>query len=215
MHKQLQTMLQSGVISESTSPWNSPLIVAKKKDGSLRLCVDFRCLNAQAKKDAKPLPRIDDTLSLLNGNSFFSSLDLISGIIGYYRKFIPKFSLKAAPLTELLKGKLGKRGNHKTFVPVQFYWTETQQQSFEELRCVLLEEVCLTHPDFNLPFTLEIDVSRGALGAVLSQEKDGKLRPIAFASRKTNTAESNYAAHRLEFLALKWAVTNKFKDYLQ
>ena len=357
VHKQLQTMLQSGVISESTSPWNSPLVVAKKKDGSLRLCVDFRCLNAQAKKDAKPLPRIDDTLSLLNGNSFFSSLDLISGywqlmlddeskpltafsagsetlyefnrvpfgysssgmcfqrsieavlkdvmythclvylddilvkspdlkshlhsldlvftrlsdsglklkpkkcdlftnevkflgflvspdgihpdpdkttlikewavpdstkavrqylgIIGYYRKFIPKFSLKAAPLTELLKGKLVKRGNHKTFVPVQFYWTETQQQSFEELRRVLLEEVCLTHPDFNLPFTLEIDASRGALGAVLSQEKDGKLRPIAFASRKTNTAESNYAAHRLEFLALKWAVTNKFKDYLQ
>ena len=50
---------------------------------------------------------------------------------------------------------------------------------------------------------------------MLSQEKDGKLRPIAFASRKTNTAESNYAAHPLEFLALKWAVTNKFKDYLQ
>ena len=53
VHKQLQTMLQSGVISENTSPWNSPLIVAKKKDGSLRLCVDFRCLNAQAKRDAK------------------------------------------------------------------------------------------------------------------------------------------------------------------
>ena len=59
VHKQLQTMLQSGVISESTSPWNSPLIVAKTKDGSLRLCVDFRCLNAQAKRDAKSMPIID------------------------------------------------------------------------------------------------------------------------------------------------------------
>ena len=100
-------------------------------------------------------------------------------------------------------------------MPVQSYWTETQQQSFEELRRVLLEEVCLTHPDFNLPFTPEIDASRGVLGAVLSQEEDCKLRPIAFASRKTNAAESNYAAHHLEFLALKWAVTNKYKDYLQ
>ena len=57
--------------------------------------------------------------------------------------------------------------------------------------------------------------SRGALGAVLSQEVNGQLRPIAFASRKTNSAESNYPAHRLEFLALKWAVTTKFRDYLQ
>ena len=79
MHKQLQTMLKSGVISESTSPWSLPLTVAKKMDGMLRLCVDFRCLNAQAKRDAKPPPRINDTLSLLNGNSLFSSLDFISG----------------------------------------------------------------------------------------------------------------------------------------
>ena len=75
-------------------------------------------------------------------------------------------------------------------MPVQFYWTETQQQSFEELRRVLLEEVCLSHPDFNLPFTLEIDASRGSLGAVLSQEKDGKLRPI-----KTITQRNQIMQH--------------------
>ena len=137
------------------------------------------------------------------------------GIIGYYRKFIFQFSKKAAPLTQLLKGKLVKRGKHKMFVPVEFYWGAEQQTAFDELKQALLKDVCLTHPDYNLPFTLEIDASRGALGAVLSQHKDGKLRPIAFASRKTNTAESNYPAHRLEFLGLKWAVTNKFKDYLQ
>ena len=53
-------------------------------------------------------------------------------------------------------------------------------------------------------------------GAVLSQKSNkGELRPVAFASRKTYKAESNYPAHRLEFLALRWAVTVKFKDYLQ
>ena len=83
-------------------------------------------------------------------------------------------------------------------MPVQLYWTETQQQ----LLLNNLKKVV----DFNLPFTLEIDASRGELGAVLSHEKDGKLRPIAMASRKTNAAESNYAAHRLECIALKWAV---------
>ena len=137
------------------------------------------------------------------------------GIVSYYRKFIPQFSKTATPLTELLKGKLVNRGNHKMFVPVEFMWTDRQQSAFEELRRALLEDVCLNHPDFSQPFVLEIDASRGALGAVLSQEVNGQLRPIAFASRKTNSAESNYPAHRLEFLALKWAVTTKFRDYLQ
>ena len=77
--QQLKVMLGSVVIQESTSPWSSPLTVAKKKDGSLRLCVDYPRLNGQAKRDAKFLPRIDETLSLLNGNRYFSSLDLIAG----------------------------------------------------------------------------------------------------------------------------------------
>ena len=357
VQEQLKVMEETGVIQQSTSLWSSPLTVATKKDGSLRLCVDFRRLNSQAKRDAKPLPRIEETLSLLNGNKFFSSCDLLSGywqleldneskaltafsagsealyefnrlpfgysssgmhfqrsvenvlrdlmyshcliylddiliksydlqshinsldlvfsrlfeaglrlkakkchlfqhevkflgflvtpqgiktdpdktlliknwpvptttrevrqylgIVSYYRKFIPQFSKTATPLTELLKGKLVNRGNHKMFVPVEFVWTDRQQSAFEELRRALLEDVCLNHPDFSQPFVLEIDASRGALGAVLSQEVNGQLRPIAFASRKTNSAESNYPAHRLEFLALKWAVTTKFRDYLQ
>ena len=56
---------------------------------------------------------------------------------------------------------------------------------------------------------------RGGLGAVLRQEVEGELRPIYFASRKTNSAEANYPAHRLQFLALRWDIASKFKDYLQ
>ena len=61
VQQQLKVMLRSGVIQESTSPWSSPLTVAKKKDGSLRLWGDYRRLNAQAKRDAKSLPRIYET----------------------------------------------------------------------------------------------------------------------------------------------------------
>ena len=78
VQQQLKVMLGSGVIEERTSPWSSHLTVTKKKDGSLRLRVDYRRLNAQTKRNTKSLPRIDETLSVLNGNSYFSSLELIA-----------------------------------------------------------------------------------------------------------------------------------------
>ena len=75
----LQEMLHSGVVEPSEGPWSSPIILAKKKDGSLRFCVDYRKVNAITRKDAYPLPRVDDTLDMLGGSKFFSTLDLASG----------------------------------------------------------------------------------------------------------------------------------------
>ena len=75
----LQEMLHSGVVEPSEGPWSSPIILAKKKDGSLRFCVDYRKVNAITRKDAYPLPRVDDTLDMLGGSEFFSTLDLASG----------------------------------------------------------------------------------------------------------------------------------------
>ena len=72
----------------------------------------------------------------------------------------------------------------------------------------------LAYPDYQLPFTLHTDSSTDGLGAVLYQKQDGKLRVIAYASRSVSKAESNYPAHKLEFLALKWAVCEKFHEYL-
>ena len=78
MHQQ-GTVRQQGVVQPSTSPWAAPIVLVKKKDGSTRFCVDYRKLNDVTRKDAYPLPRIDETLDALAGVKVFITLDLASG----------------------------------------------------------------------------------------------------------------------------------------
>ena len=77
--RQIESMLESGVIDRSESPWASNVVLVKKKDGTKRFCVDYRKLNHVTIKDAYPIPRIDDSLDTLNGSKWFSTLDLASG----------------------------------------------------------------------------------------------------------------------------------------
>ena len=72
-------MKRNDVIQPSSSAWASPIVLAKKKDGGVRFCVDFRRMNEVTRKDAYPLPRIDDTLETLSQPQLFSTLDLASG----------------------------------------------------------------------------------------------------------------------------------------
>ena len=72
-------MLQNGVVRASTSPWASPIVLVKKKDGGTCFCVDYRKLNDVTRKDTYPLPRIDETLHALAGARLFSTWDLASG----------------------------------------------------------------------------------------------------------------------------------------
>ncbi len=82
VRKHLQELLEAGVIRESESPFSLPIAVVRKKNGQVRLCVDYRKLNLQTVKDAYALPRLDDTITALSGSKWFSTLDLKSG---YYQ----------------------------------------------------------------------------------------------------------------------------------
>ena len=130
---------------------------------------------------------------------------------GYYRRFVKDFSKLTRPLSELLPPT--SRKNSKK-VTKEWHWTEVEEEVFNKLKDILSSPPILAFPDFKLPFELHTDASTKALGAILYQIQDGKKRVISYGSRALTKSEKNYSAFKLEFLALKWAVTEKFSDYL-
>ncbi|KAF0146990.1 MAG: hypothetical protein FD187_3129, partial [bacterium] len=82
VQQEIKRLLELGVIRPSKSEWRAPVVVVKKKDGSMRMCVDYRWLNAVTRKDQYPLPIIQDIFDSLHGARYFTSLDLVSG---YYQ----------------------------------------------------------------------------------------------------------------------------------
>jgi hypothetical protein len=85
---------------------------------------------------------------------------------------------------------------------------------FNKLKELLSSTPIIGYPDYKLPFELHTDASGIGLGAVLYQNQGGLNRPLAFASRGLTKSEKNYPALKLEFLAMKWAICDKFKNYL-
>ena len=134
------------------------------------------------------------------------------GFVGYYRRFIKNFSRITKPIREVITGleNQSKRAAKKTYIE----WTDAADIAFEHLKAMCVSTPILAYPNYQLPFTLHTDSSTDGLGAVLYQKQDGKMRVIAYASRSVSKAEANYPAHKLEFLALKWAVCEKFHEYL-
>ena len=355
----VQELVRQGIVRHSTSPYASPIVIVQKKSGEIRLCVDYRELNARTRRDAYPLPRIDETLDALSGARWFSTLDLASGynqvpmaegdkektafctpfglfefnrmpfglcnapgtfqrlmerIFGdqsleslllylddivifsstftqhlqrlelvlsrlrqqhlklkltkccffkrevrylghivsaqgvatdpekihavthwpapqtlkelraflgfasYYRRFVEGFARLAAPLHRVVGECQTPRKQPAGRPPdLASRWTPECDEAFNLLKQRLTTAPVLAYADFSLPFIVEIDASYQGLGAVLSQEQEGKRRPIAFASRalkKTEKNMTNYSSMKLEFLALKWAVSEKFREYL-
>ena len=93
-------------------------------------------------------------------------------------------------------------------------WMEECQEAFDALKALCTCAPNLALADFTKPFKLHIDTSTTGLGAILYQEQGGKDLVIGYASRALSKGESHYPAHKLEFLALKWAATKSFQDYL-
>ena len=93
-------MLSAGVIQESSSPFSSNIVLVRKKDKSLRLCVDYRRLNAKTKKDAYNIPRIDSLIESVQGARYFASLDLFSGYhqVNVEQDHVERTAFTAGPL---------------------------------------------------------------------------------------------------------------------
>ena len=361
VRQHLRELVDCGAIRESHSPYASPIVIVRKKDHSMRLCLDLRILNSKTIRDSYAIPRIEESLHAIAGGTLYSCLDMTKsymqveiaeehksrtaftagplglwecnrmpfgltnapatfqrlmercmgdlnltqcliylddlvvfsssfeqhlqrleavfkrlkeyglklqpskcklfqdrvkylghvvskqgvetdpekiaalktwpvpdnvkalrtfmGFAGYYRRFVKDFAKIAKPLHDLMVGQPRKQGKgaKKKKLPrevVKWQWGEVQQVAFDTIIEKLTSPPILAYADYTKPFTLHTDASTEGLGAVLYQEQDVKERVIAYASRGLNKAERNYPAHKLEFLALKWAVTEKFHDYL-
>ena len=147
------------------------------------------------------------------------------GLASYYCCFIPKFAPIAKCLHDLVGPTNVKRKTKKepeaiaiTDSDKKFNQTDKHQEVFDLLKTCLRSAPVLGYPDFSRPFDLETDALVQGLGAVWSQrDENGKSRVITYASRSLQPNErtmQNYSSAKLELLALKWAVTDKFRDYL-
>ena len=127
----------------------------------------------------------------------------------HYRRFIKGFVCIAQPVSEYLaRESASKKSEHVSL-------TKDAMKAFKALKQVCMTAPILVTADYTKPFLLEIDASKARLGAVLSQKQaDGWYDPIAYGNRALMPHEKNYHSNKLEFLALKWAITEHFREYL-
>ena len=350
----IEDLLNRQWITKSESSFASPVVIVRKKCGSMRLCIDYRQLNSKTVPDRYPLPRIQEMLDNLAGMDWFTTLDLgkayhqgrvaedsqkktafitpfglfewkripfglmnapaafqrsmencldglrdeicapylddtivyakdfdahlenvrtvlqrlhshgvklnpkkcklfckevtylgrivsrdgyrmdpentkavvalkelkpknvsevrrLVGLLSVYRRFVPHFSKKAKPLYDLLKNN-NAIGRAKSFSSIS--WTEVHQESTSQLIDAITKFPVMAYPDFEQKFTLHTDASYDGLGAVLYQLQEDQMRVIGYASRTLCPSEKNYHSSKLEFLCMKWAISDSFRDYL-
>ena len=144
------------------------------------------------------------------------------GLASYYCRFIPNFAKWSKPLNALIvppahQAKVRCPEMKKSKL-TKFVWSKECQEGFNTLKHAVTTAPVLAYPDYTQPFILETDTSLKGLGAVLSQKgKDGEVRVIAYASRSLRPSKRSmrdYSSAKIELMALKWSVCEKFKDYL-
>ena len=168
--------------------------------------------------------KVRDWLVPRNAKEFHSFL----GLASYYHWFIPNFAHIAKCLHQLVGLTNVKEDKRKEVIslenqdkldltPLKFVWASEHQKAFDALKLALTSAPVLGYPNFDREFILETDASLG-LRAVLSQvDEEGKTHVIAYGRQTLRPSEKsmcNYSSAKLELLALKWAVTEKFRDYL-
>ena len=132
------------------------------------------------------------------------------GMTGFSSRFIKNYARIAKPLNNILEGEASKLKSEAVTLPPDAL------DAFEKLKMCCMMAPILAFADFEKEFQLETDASSEGLGAILSQKHpDGKWHPVAFGSRELKGGEAKYHSSKLEFLALKWAITEQFREYLQ
>ena len=129
--------------------------------------------------------------------------------MGHYRHSIKGFAQIAQPLNEPLAGEGASQKSEQVSL------SKEALKAFEALKQACMQSPVLAFTDYTKDFLLEMDASKEGFGAVLSQkQEDGWFHLVAYGSRALTTHEKNYHSTKLEFLALKWAITEHFKEYL-
>ncbi|GJU00935.1 putative reverse transcriptase domain-containing protein [Tanacetum coccineum] len=177
LSEQLKELQDKGFIHPSHSPWGAPVLFVKKKDGSMRMCIDYHELNKLTVKNRYPLPRIDDLFDQLQGARYFSKIDLRSG---YHQLRV-----------------------HEDDIPkTAFRTSEEQEAAFQTLKNNLSDAPVLSLPDGVKIFKFTLEASNQGLGCVLMQRDN----VIAYASRQLKIHEKNYTTHDLELGAVVFAL---------
>ena len=132
------------------------------------------------------------------------------GMTGFFRRFIKNYARITKPLNDILEGEASKLKSEAITL------TPDALDAFKKLKMCCMTAPVLAFADFEKEFQLETDTSSEGLGAVLSQKQpDGKWHPVTFGSHELKEVEAKYHSSKLEFLALKWAITEQFREYLQ
>ncbi|GBG86244.1 hypothetical protein CBR_g41237 [Chara braunii] len=192
LRKQLDELLEKGWIRPSSSPFGAPVLFVPKKDGELRMCIDYRGLNAITVKNAEPLPRIDDLLDRVQGAKYFSKIDLKSG--HHQIEVHPDDQYKTAFRT---------RYGHYEFIVMPFGLTNapaTFQRCMNDLFRPWLERFVAAYLDDILVFSRTLEEHQGHLREVLE-----KLREANF---KINAKKCDWA--KTQVLVVQEAVLTVF-----
>ncbi|KAL8093144.1 hypothetical protein AgCh_035145 [Apium graveolens] len=193
--KQLQELLDNGIIRPSVSPWGASVLFVKKKDGKSRRSrsASADCpseIKRKAIEGIKVDPVKIEAVSKWEQPKTPTEIRSFLGLAGYYRRFVKDFSKIASPLTKLT------RKNEK------FVWTEKCEESFQELKRRLVTAPVLALPDETGNFVIYSDASLKGLGCVLMQHD----KVIAYASRQLKPHELKYPVHDLELAAIVFAL---------
>ena len=139
----------------------------------------------------------------------YTEVHAFLGFVGHYRRFMKGFALIAQPLNNQLTGEGASRKSEHVSL------SEDALNAFEMLKQACMTAPVLAFADYTKPFLLETEAFKDGLGAVLSQKQvDRQFYPVTYGSRFITPHEKNYHLTKLEFLALKCAVTEHFKEYL-